>query len=387
MNIYRKNKYHKKVNIKEINAKSILRKHKKIDSWFLSRYGMNLYRGCAHNCVYCDGRSEKYNVEGEFGSKVEVKINAIEILNRELDPKRKKKPLKKGYVMVGGGVGDSYQPIEKKYELTRKTLELLYKMDFPVHVLTKSNLVEKDIDILKKINEKNHCIVSFSFSSANDEICSIFEPGVPPPEKRFETLEMFKEEGIPVGMFLLPVIPFITDNPKIIEDTIKKAKKIGIDFIIFGGMTLKDGRQKDYFYNELKKSFPDLLVEYNNIYRGDKWGSPILEYYQSIHHVFDVIFKKYNIPKRIPPYLYKDILEINDLVIVTLEHIDYLLRYKGTKSPYGYSAFSISRIDEPLSKMKGNLRSIKGIGPTTERIILEILDKGKSSYLEKLLFK
>ena len=373
------------MNVREIIAKSILRKHKKIDSWFLSRYGMNLYRGCTHNCVYCDGRSEKYNVEGEFGSEVEVKINAIDILKRELNPKRKRTILKKGYVMVGGGVGDSYQSVEKKYKLTRKTLELLHKKDFPVHVLTKSNLVERDLDILKKINEKNRCIVSFSFSSANDEICAIFEPGVPLPEKRFETLEMFKKEGISIGMFLLPVIPFITDNPKIVEETIKKAKKVGIDFIIFGGMTLKDGRQKDYFYNELKKSFPGLLVEYNNIYSGDKWGSPISGYYQSIHHTFDVIANKYNIPKRIPPYLYKDILDINDLVIVTLEHIDYLLRFKGTKSPYGYSAYSISKINEPLSKMKGNLKSIKGVGPTTERIILEILDKGKSSYLENLL--
>ena len=120
------------MNIREINAKSILRKHKKIDSWFLSRYGMNLYRGCTHSCVYCDGRSEKYNVEGEFGSEVEVKINAIDVLKRELDPKRKKVPIKKGYVMVGGGVGDSYQEIEKKYELTRKTLILLYEKDFPV---------------------------------------------------------------------------------------------------------------------------------------------------------------------------------------------------------------------------------------------------------------
>ena len=374
------------MNIREINAKSILRKLKKIDSWFLSRYGMNLYRGCTHNCVYCDGRSEKYDVEGEFGSEVEVKINAIDILQRELNPKRKRIPLKKGYVMVGGGVGDSYQPIEKKYELTRKTLELLYKKEFPVHILTKSNLVEKDIDILKKINEKNRCIVSFSFSSANDNICSIFEPSVPSPEKRFETLEMFKKEGISIGLFLLPVIPFITDNPKIIEDTIKKAKKIDIDFIIFGGMTLKDGKQKDYFYDALKKSYPDLQVEYNNIYREDKWGNPISEYYQSIHHTFDVIVKKYNIPKRIPPHLYKDILDINDLVIVTLEHIDYLLRFKETKSPYGYSAYSISKINEPLSNMRRNLKSIKGVGPTTEGIILEILDNGKSSYLEKLLY-
>ena len=346
---------------------------------------MNLYRGCTHNCVYCDGRSEKYNVEGEFGSQVDVKINAIDILRRDLDLKRKRKPLKKGYVMVGGGVGDSYQPIEKKYKLTRKTLELLNEKDFPVHVLTKSDLVRRDIDILKKINEKNFCIISFSFSSANNEICSIFEPGVPASEKRLETLEMFKKEGIPIGLFLLPVIPFITDDPKVMEDTVKKAKKIGIDFIIFGGMTLKDGRQKDYFYNTLKKFHPDLLAEYHNIYQGDKWGSPIPEYYQSIHQTFDKIAKKYKIPKRIPPYLYKDILDINDHVIVTLEHIDYLLRSKGTKSPYGFSAYSISKINEPLSNMRGNLTSIKGVGPTTERIILEILDTGRSSYLEKLL--
>ena len=383
MNIYRKKQISGRVNIREINAKSILRKHKIIDSWFLSRYGMNLYRGCTHNCVYCDGRSEKYNVEGEFGSEVEVKINALDILRRELDQKRK--PLKKGYVMVGGGVGDSYQQIEQQYKLTRKTLELMYEKDLPVHVLTKSNLVERDLDILKKINEKNHCIVSFSFSSANNEICSIFEPGVPPPEKRLETLEMFKKEGIPIGMFLLPVIPFITDKPKVMEDTIKKGKKIGIDFIIFGGMTLKDGRQKDYFFNALNKSYPDLIVEYHNIYKGDKWGSPIPEYYQSIHQTFDKIISKHKIPKRIPPYLYKDILDINDLVIVTLEHIDYLLRFKGSKSPYGYSAYSISKINEPLLKMKDNLKSIKGVGPTTERLILEIIDKGNSKYLEKLL--
>ncbi len=92
--------------VKEIVAKSILRKHKKIDSWFLSWYGMNLYRGCTHNCVYCDGRSEGYYVEGEFGTDLTVKINAVDVLRRELDPKRKRTPFKQGYIMVGGGVGD-----------------------------------------------------------------------------------------------------------------------------------------------------------------------------------------------------------------------------------------------------------------------------------------
>jgi len=375
----------KEMTIREIEAKSILRKHKKIDSWFVSQYGMNFYRGCAHNCVYCDGRSEKYNVEGEFGIDVTVKVNAIDVLRRELDPKRKRTPLKRSFIIVGGGVGDSYQPIEKKYKLTRKALKLMYEHNFPVHMLTKSTLIERDIDILKKINEQNRAIVSFSFSSADDEISAIFEPGVPSPSERLKTLALFKSKGIACGMFLLPVIPFITDKPELMEESVRKATEVGLDFVIFGGMTLKDGRQKDYFFNVLKEHYPDLITGYQKIYTGDKWGSASGEYYDSINLTFNRIAKKYKMSKRIPHALFKDILSENDLVIVTLEHIDYLLKLEGKRSPYGYAAYSISKLKEPLSTMKGELRKLKGVGRTTEGIILEILETGNSSYYEKLL--
>lgn len=371
--------------VKEVEAKSILRKNNKIDSWFISYYGMNLYRGCTHDCIYCDGRSEGYYVDGEFGKDVVVKINAIDVLRRELDPKRKRTPFKKSYMMVGGGVGDSYQPIEKKYELTRKTLQFLHENNWPVHLLTKSTLVKRDVDILKKINEKNRAIVSFSFSSADDKISAIFEPGVPSPSERLETIEFFKDEGISCGMFLLPVIPFVTDKPNLLEETIRLAKDAGVDFIIFGGMTLKDGKQKEYFFETLKKTYPELTTEYHHIYRGDKWGNAIGEYYESINQTFNVIAKKYRMPKRIPPALYRDILSENDLVIVILEHIDYLLKLEGKKSPYGYAAYFISKLNEPLSSIKNELRQIKGVGEVTERIILEILNTGNSSYYEKLL--
>lgn len=385
MNMCTKKEDTNEVTIKEIKAKSILRKHKKIESWFLTYHGMNLYRGCAHNCVYCDGRSEKYQVDGEFGQDVIVKINALELLRIELDPLRKRTAFKKGYVGVGGGVGDSYQPVEKKYELTRKTLNLLYEKKFPVHILTKSILVKRDIDILKKINDQNRVIVSFSFSSADDKISSIFEPGVPPPSKRFETIRFFKKQGIACGMYLMPVIPFITDTPKQIDNTVKKAKEAGIDFIIFSGMTLKDGRQKDYFMSVLKQNYPDFIVDYNNIYKGDKWGGPIDEYNTSIYQTFDSIAKRYKIPQRIPPSLYSDIISENDLVVVILEHIDYFMKMQGKKSPYGYAAYSISQLNEPLSSMKVKLQSIRGVGNFTEKIILEILESGSSSYYEKLL--
>lgn len=371
--------------VKEIKAKTILRKHKKIDSWFLSRYGMNIYRGCIHNCVYCDGRSEKYNVSGDFGCEVQVKINAIEVLRRELDAEKKKMAAEKEFIMLGGGVGDSYQPIEEKYRFSRKALELLYEKDFPVSILTKSTLIERDLDVIKKINEKNKAIVSFSFSSACDKISSIFEPGVPSPSERLKTLKLFKKSGIPTGIFLMPVIPFITDKPEILNDTIDKAKKADVDFIIFSGMTLKKGRQKDYFFDVLKKNYPELIIDYSNIYKDNPWGNPAAEYHDYIQKIFSVISKRYKIPVRIPYYLFKDFLSENDLVVVILEQIDYMIKNLGGKSPYGFAAYSISKINKPLSSIKNDLRKIKGVGPATEKIILEILETKNSKYYEKLM--
>jgi len=372
--------------VSEIKAKSILRKHKRIDSWFVSRYGMNFYRGCAHNCVYCDGRSEKYNVNGEFGEDVAVKVNAIDLLRQELSPARRRSPLKKCYFMIGGGVGDSYQPVEEKYRLARRALGLMYEFKLPVSILTKSTLIERDFDIIKKINEKSRAIVSMSFSSVDDEISRVFEPGVPPPSERLETLKKFKKEGIACGMFLVPVIPFITDKPKYLDGSLKEAKELDLDFVIFSGMTLKDGRQMEFFYSALDKYDKSLKVDYQHLYGNDPWGNPKPEYYASLYQTFNIISKKYKIPLRIPPKLYRDILDENDLVSVILDQIDYLLKIQGKKSPYGFAAYFISQLRQPLSAMKDKLQTIKGVGNVTEKIILEILETKRSSYHEKLLF-
>ena len=371
--------------ITEIEAKSVLRRHRKIDSWFVSHYGMNLYRGCFHNCIYCDGRAEGYYVSGEFGEDVAVKVNAIEVLRRELDPKRRRKPLSRSYIMLGGGVGDSYQPVEKKYQLTRKALQLVHESGFPVHVLTKSTLVTRDVDILKRINEQSRAIVCFSFSSVDDRTSAIMEPRVPPPSARLDALRFFKGEGIACGMFLLPVIPRVTDTREFLEDAVMKASAVGVDFIIFGAMTLKEGRQKDYFAETIRDHYPHLAADYRRIYRGSKWGEPAQEYVDSLNGTFGAIAKRYKMPIRMPPALYQDILGENDLVVVILEHIDYLLRMEGERSPFGRAAYSISQVAEPLSDLKGKLRELNGVGETTESVVLEILETGKSSYHEQLL--
>lgn len=345
---------------------------------------MNLYRGCSHNCTYCDGRAEKYNVEGEFGSDIAVKINAIDVLRHELDSRWKRTTLKPGYILVGGGVGDSYQPIEKKYELTRKTLSLLAEKKLPVHILTKSTLVKRDIDIIEKINETNKVIVSFSFSSTDEKISKIFEPNVPVPNQRLDAIQFFKERGIACGMFLLPVIPFISDTKDVMNKTIQDARDVDVDFIIFGGMTLKEGKQKEYFLNILKQHYPKLITEYDMIYKGDRWGNTIHEYYDQLHKTFNVFTKYYKIPSRIPLRLFKNIISENDLVVVLLEHIDYLLKLNGKKSPYGYAAYQISQVNLPLINMLYKLDTVKGIGKITAGIIREILTTGSSKYYEQL---
>lgn len=372
--------------IKEIQAKTILLKQKKVDSWFVSRYGMNLYRGCMHNCSYCDGRAEKYQVDGEFGKDITVKVNAIDVLSRELNPERKRKPLKRGFIFVGGGVCDSYQSVELKYQLTRKALQVISQYDFPVHVLTKSPHVARDMNILKTINEKKRAIISMSFSSVDDDICTHFEPGVPLASTRLKLLEYFKKNGFSIGMYLMPVLPFITDTAKKIEQTVLAAKDVGIDFIVFGGMTMKGGRQQEHFMKVLKSYDESLVTRFGEIYQNNEWGQARSEYYQSIQDIFFKIAKAHNIPIRIPPQLWVDMLDESDRIIIMLEHIDYLLKMQGEKSFYGTAAFSISQSAVPIREHIDNLQALKGIGKSTEKLIREMLYTGSSRYYRWLLF-
>jgi hypothetical protein len=258
-------------------------------------------------------------------------------------------------------------------------------MKRPIHILTKSTLVERDLDMIQKINEQNRAMVSFSFSSVDDTISAVFEPGVPSPTRRLETIARIKKMGIPCGMYLMPVIPFITDTPEKLGQTFQKARDVGVDFIIFSGMTLKEGRQMDYFYSILKSQFPDWIPQYHAIYRKNTYGQATDEYYHYIHQVFLMLAEQYRIPIRMPPFLFTDMLDENDRVVVMLEHMDYVLRLKGQTSPYAYAAYSISQLKEPLSTMPGSLRSLKGVGKVTENIIREILRTGSSAYYKRLV--
>lgn len=373
----------------ETDAKSILRKNKRIDSWFCSSMSMNLYRGCLHDCAYCDGRAEQYRVAGRWGRDVEVKQNAAAILERELDPTRRRTPFPGGYLFLGGGVNDSYQAAEIKYRLARKALELSYRYYHPVHILTKSTLVEEDIELIEAIHRRRGALVSMSFSTVDHDIADHFEPGASPPAERLETLKRFKARGIPVGVYLLPVIPFISDTPEKIGESLAAFKQAGVDFVVFGGMTLKDGRQKHHFLELLAEYAPEKLDLYEMIYPHNPYGSPSSDYYHSINQSFNVAADYFSLNKRIPLALYKDIVNQDERICLILAQMGDLMELKGERSPFGFAAYSLwGSLDgtgNSISRMGSDLRKVKGVGPLILRAIHEIIETGSCAYYRRLI--
>ncbi len=222
--------------------------------------GMNLYRGCSHGCIYCDSRSKCYNMQHDFED-IEIKENAIELLETALKHKRKK-------CMIGtGSMTDPYIPLETEFQNVRKALSLIYENGFGFTVITKSDRILRDMDLLQKINEKTKCVVQMTLTTADEDLCRKIEPNVSTTKERFEVLKQMRDAGIPTVVWLSPILPFINDtweNISAILDMCIEAKVYGI--LCFDmGVTLRDGN-REYFYRQLDKQFPGLKDKYIRIY-------------------------------------------------------------------------------------------------------------------------
>jgi DNA repair photolyase len=247
--------------IKFIQAKSILTKYKQADSWFGIKYSMNTYRGCQHQCIYCDARSECYQIKN-FNNSIIIKENSIKLLKKELSK------LKEINTIGTGAMNDPYTQIEKKYQLTKQSLEVISSFNFPVHVITKSDMVLKDIDLLLDIG-KVYSAVTISITTADDELSKKIEPFAPVSSQRFETIRQLSNSGVYVGVALMPVLPFITDSPENILAIIEKAKKVDAQYIIASfGMTLRD-KQRDYYFQKLQQLFSEKYNKYKKYYKGE----------------------------------------------------------------------------------------------------------------------
>jgi len=246
-----------------VKAKTILTKVKDGSEWYGVDYNMNLYRGCSHGCIYCDSRSNCYHIDNF--DRVRGKENALYILEKELSKKRTK-----GVVGIGS-MSDTYNPLEIKYEQTRGALKLISKYGFGVSIDTKSDLILRDLDLLKEINSKNNVIIKFTITTPDDRLSKIIEPNVCVSSKRLEAIKILNDNGIFAGIMLNPVLPFITDNEEDIKTLVRLASEYGAKFIhTYMGMTLREN-QRDYYFNKLEEHFIGLKNKYIKTY-GDKYN-------------------------------------------------------------------------------------------------------------------
>lgn len=218
--------------------------------------GMNLYRGCTHGCIYCDSRSDCYHMNHAFED-IEVKQNALELLEDALKRKRKR-------CMIGtGAMSDPYIPLENDLQYVRKSLSLAEKYGFGFTLITKSTQVLRDLDILKKINEKTKCVVQMTLTTYDEQLCRKLEPNVSTTKERYEALKILHQEGIPTVVWLCPILPFINDTEENLRGILNycvEAKVYGI--INFGmGLTLREGN-REYFYKQLDRLFSGLKGKY-----------------------------------------------------------------------------------------------------------------------------
>lgn len=222
--------------------------------------GMNLYRGCTHGCIYCDSRSRCYHMEHAFED-VEVKENAVELLEDALRRKRAK------CMLSTGSMTDPYIPLEDELGNVRKALSLAYRYGFGFTLITKSARVLRDLDLLKAINEKTKCVVQMTLTTYDEQLCRILEPNVSSTRERVETLETLRDAGIPTVVWLSPILPFINDTEENLRGILgccARAQVYGV--ICFGmGLTLREGN-REYFYRQLDRSFPGLKERYIRTY-------------------------------------------------------------------------------------------------------------------------
>ena len=225
--------------------------------------GMNLYRGCTHGCIYCDSRSDVYNMDHDFED-IEVKQNSLELLKKEL--------IKKTPSMIGtGAMTDPYVPLESHLKYLRRALEMIYKYGFGFTCITKSDLVLRDLDLLLKINEKSKAVVQMTLTTSDDDLSSILEPNVCTTSRRVEVLKKLSDAGIPTIVWLCPILPYINDTEENINRIIDYCIEANVKGILcFGmGLTLRDGN-REYFYSKLDENFPGLkeiyIKKYANSY-------------------------------------------------------------------------------------------------------------------------
>ena len=288
-------------------VRSILNKHKKRDSWFLDDYSVNPYEGCGFNCTYCYVHGSKYGED--LAEKIVIKKDAAAILDKQLGNRAKRNEF--GFIAVGSAT-DAYMQVEEEIGLTKELLRVILKHRFPVLISTKSELIKRDLDLLKQIDENailpedlkqnpgRGVIISFSFSTLDEKLAKQIEPGAPGPQKRLEALKFFSDNGFLCGVNAMPLLPYISDTEEEIERIVAAAKQYGANYILIAGLTLfgnDEGDSKKLVFRFLRDYYPDRLEKYEKMYESVYYSS--WQYQQELKKRGEALCEKYKIKNSI----------------------------------------------------------------------------------------
>jgi DNA repair photolyase len=401
-----------------IKAKSLLSKKEMLaEGWFHINRSLNAYRGCEHGCIYCDGMSEYYHVDN-FTTHIRIKENAPDILRKELKklgyssqqelenetlwsflPKEDAARLamntpRKIVIGVCGGVSDGYQPAEKEHKITQKILETLLDFRLPAMILTKSDLVLRDMDLLKELNEVALVNTMFTITLHDDETRKIIEPRASSTQERFAALKELRKASIPGGVMATPIIPWIGSTYENMEGLAREAKAAGAEFILFGGMTLKPGRQKEYFFSIIKKRFPEFIDKIRPIYEDDnRYGTPIWKRIPiNTMLLGHEICKKVGIRDRSIRHRLPFEHEANNKVLGVLLDIEFYQQFMlgrpwSMNRPFHDLSVKIERSVDDLKCLmdEGRLKEQLSTNDNMTEIVNQIIDTGTCDYLKQLI--
>jgi DNA repair photolyase len=345
------------------SAKSMINKLRHVDDWFWASYTLNPYRGCAHGCVYCDARANQYGLSDSFDEKVFIKENAVEVLERQL------RRLEPGVVSMGG-VCDSYQPIEKERGVTRGVVEVLCQHQFPVEVLTKSDLVLRDLELYQEAGRRAWSCVFFTITTFDEQIAGRFEPGASSPQRRLEAMRAVSRAGLATGVSMMPLLPGLCDDDEHIEEVVRRVKDAGGQFVLGAGLTLKEGVQRDRYMGFLEQHYPQTLPLYQQLYgtgyetRGEY--APVL-----LRRVREICSRHGIADRMSRPVLHGDPLAANKRIAerLFLKAYDLFLDQAASYRQWAYrkAAWAVDEMEEDVAELyrqegRKGLQSIKGIG-------------------------
>ncbi|MFW9946798.1 MAG: radical SAM protein [Candidatus Odinarchaeota archaeon] len=360
--------------------KSVLNKLKYPDSWFWARYTLNAYSGCAHACIYCDARSQRYYLE-DFENEVIIKTN----FDKKLDQRFKRARTLLPDIIAPGGVNDAYQPIEQKIEHSRKVLQVIAKYKFPINIATKSKLVVRDIDILKEIAKKTWSTVGFSISTLNEELATFLEPHSSSPSERLKALHTIKQKApeIQVGIYFMPIIPFLEDDDVSLEDIIKQSKKAGAEFVLFApGLTFRDA-QAQFFIKKLKNSkYSNIIKPLLELYKGRT--NPPANYVRKFNLKLYNLCKEYKLAVRVRRWIPNDYREWNykiSEILLNKEYIDAITTGKSNNN-MKWAGLNLNNLDVSIIDMynRDELLKLKNFSRGIIEFVKPILEKIKMTH-------